>query len=132
MPGLEALNIVGIHIEYSLLMRLDGEALFPTVTTATAGTPELLPSFLLALNPRMGLAFMMRPSSDRLCLALEPSVSPIWTRGLSLPLLSLLLFTCTAAGDGLPPHHDGLCFNWWVVWFITVGFDCTSSAATGG
>jgi hypothetical protein len=129
--GWEELNSVGIHIEYSLLMRLDGEALFPT---AAAGTPELLSFLLLALNPRIGLAFMIRPSNDRLfCLTFGPSASSIWTKGVgeSLPLLSLLLFTCTAADDELPPHHDGLCFKCLVVGLMT-DFDCTSSAATGG
>jgi hypothetical protein len=131
--GCEELNSVGIHIEYSLLMRLDGEALFPTVA---AGTPELPSFLLLALNPRIGLAFMIRPSNDRLiCLMFGPSASSIWTRGVgeSLPLLSLLLFTCTADDDDdeLPPHHDGLCFKCWVVGLMT-DFDCISSAATGG
>lgn len=127
--GCEELN--SVHIEYSLLMRFDGEALFPT---AAAGTPELPSFLLLALNPRIGLAFMIRPSNDRLfCLTFGPSASSIWTKGVgeSLPLLSLLLFTCTAADDELPPHHDGLCFKCLVVELMT-DFDCTSSSATGG
>ena len=127
--GCDELN--SVHIEYSLLMRLDGEALFPT---AAAGTPELPSFLLLALNPRIGLAFMIRPSNDRLfCLTFGPSASSIWTKGVgeSLPLLSLLLFTSTAADDELPPHHDGLCFKCLVVGLMT-DFDCTSSTAANG